>query len=406
MVNHQRRFPSYTMYDLARFARRALHDQDVQAALALVEAIRQRTGGSTLALRLTHEIRRWREYAGEFLSPPEERSRVAPREAKRLRVATETTTTTQPYHEMPPRFFPLNSGVGCSNSSYVDKLHSNKKIMAKMADQGAEFSYYNNGQLVTTGATGDQTYIDIMQALVRPDITQMFTDAVQRDELDEGEALSNISRHLYIKDVYVSIDIVNTSNTSCFFELYDCRPKMDIAPEASTNNLPKPAVMINADMSNYTQTSQPQTYMMTDPFLSKYFTSHWTVHKSSRVHLLPGEQHTHYVHWAPNWWTAYAEWWNGEAEDSRWAADRMTYACFIRYHGSPIVADLGSNEFIATYSQNRLAVCWTSRIEYTVGFPQVTFARMSDNFTTLTSEPAQTVLQATGAIVTPAVAAP
>lgn len=334
--------------------------------------------------------------------------RVEPRLAQRL--FTRTLTETGESLTMSLREFPMTGGGITSVSSYTDKLHSNAPQLAKLSMDTGRFFNMDNGDRVLDAQYGLQEFGTVCRALFRTEILQMFQQVADASGLDTtGGGFSPETMSIYIKDLWMHVDMVNSSNVPMYLEIYDIRPRKDIA----ANTADYPAAIITPDPFYYRGiddlygNTTMRNYMMTDPFMARPFVEYFNVYKTTRIMLQPGEYHTHRVHFAPNRLIQYREVGTVDPQIQQPAEvfERLTYFTFVRFHGAPIVASPVSGPDFATYSKCRLGICWWSKVQFTFGMPVADDMHATDNLMTPAVNVAKTVLP-TGTVANVEIADP
>lgn len=312
----------------------------------------------------------WGSYVERFL-------RVGLRQGERLRQRTLTETETS--HEMSPRGFPMTGGGGMSSVSYYsDKLKSNAPALAKLSMDTGRFYNVDNGQSVVSCAYGDQNYRTIAYGLHRSELAQYFQQILDNSGLTNSE-LETKSMSLYLKDFWMHVDIVNSTNVPVYIELLDIRPRQDLA----SSNLPDQYYYEGLEDINSGATTA-NTIMMTDPYMSRPFVTFFNVYKTTKVILAPGEYHSHRVHFAPNMLLnrARIEQIGAPTDPFPYFIERLSYFCMMRMHGAPVIATDETSTDFATYSACKVGVCWWSKVHFTFGMPVADDLYFTDNLTT------------------------
>lgn len=343
----------------------------------------------------------WDSVLERFLS-------VSPRLAQRL--FTQTQTETEQSATMSLRGLPLMVGGTTSVSSYTDKLHSNAQQLAKLSLDTGRFFNMDNGDKVLDAQYGLQEFGTLCRALYQTELLQMFQQVVDASGLDTtGGGFSPETMSIYVKDLWMHIDIVNSSNVPVYLEIMDIRPRKDIA--ANTADYPaaviEPSAYYYRGIDDLYGNTNMRNYMMHDPYMSRPFVEYFNVYKSTKVMLNPGEYHSHRVHFAPNKLIQYREIVSIDPTITQVAEvyERLTYFCMVRFHGAPIVASPTAGSDFATYSKARIGVCWWSKVHFTFGMPVADDMHATDNLMTPTVNVAKTVLP-TGVVADVAIADP
>lgn len=300
-------------------------------------------------------------------------------EPKRLR-ATPPTLRQAQEEEMSQPGFPLTGGGGFSSVSYfTDKAQSNARQLAKLEQDTGRYFNMDNGMKISTSDYGDQTYATVTGALLLGELQSFFQQANSKLGLDDA-VFNTKATTLYVRDLWMHIDIVNSTNVSVYLEIYDVRPRDNIPGNAWPHDF------VYAGLETLTTQTEPGGLMMTDPFMSREFTTRFHVYKTHKVILAPGEYHTHRVHWAPNRLISRTEVLNLDSNINQPPPsifERLSYFTMIRHHGAPVIAkdDTVVGEF-ATYSKTKLGICWWSKVQFQVGFPFADDLLYTDNLIT------------------------
>lgn len=268
--------------------------------------------------------------------------------------------------EMSPSPFQVTGGGSFGSVSYyTDKAPSNARQLAKLELDTGRFFNLDNGQVIKTSDYGDQTFSTVTGALLLDELKQYFQQASDHTGLDTG-LLEPAAESIYVRDLWMHIDISNASNVPVFLEIYDVRPRDDIPGNAWPHDF------VYAGLNDQTNQADPVGLMCTDPFMSRPFTEKFHVYRSHKIILAPGEYHTHRVHWAPNRLVPKALVNNlgGNVDQPPPKIfERLSYFTMLRQHGAPVIATNASGDDFATYSATKLAICWWSKVQFQVGFP-------------------------------------
>lgn len=320
--------------------------------------------------------------------------RVTPRKKSR----TETETEREREADM-SRGFPMTGGGDSSVSWYTDKLHSNAKQLAKVSMDTGRFYNVDNGYAVYEAPYGLQQYATPCRALYSGEIQEMFGQVETFSGLDESEMRVETAS-IYIKDLWMHVDITNASNVPVYLEIFDIRPRKDIA--ANTPDYPNskvdPAEFFYRGIDDITGSTAFRNIMLVDPFMSRMFVEYFNVYKTTKVILAPGEYHTHRVHFAPNRLVNYRE--VTDFSTQIVVADvleRLSYMTMVRFHGAPVIAKGAAGADFATYSACKIGVCWWSKVQFSFGTPYSDDLKITNNLSTPVTA-AETVLP-TGDIV-------
>lgn len=368
-----------------------------QAARAFHE-LAQRAGGNAYIRRLGEDVRRRFE---QYFRTPERsvtatESQVSP--AKRLKTLTEAPLRM-------PRGFPLTSGSGGGSASkYVDALKSNKPELAKLQGDGARYFNLDNGQAVLSNQLGSQYWSSPFVMMDKSQIIECFGDAATQTDMDPSYSEQLRTMSIYLKDGWLHLDIYNASNATAFIEIYDVRPKKDLARMDA--GYPTPAATVFAGFDAISGAFGNYNQVGADPFMSQQFVESYSVYKTTKVMLGPGEWHTHEVHWSPNMLVKGAQVYDQGGYRAPEYLERLTYFPLIRFHGQPVIGNQAGpvDAELATYASVKLGVVYNSRVEYTFLQPNFDFARVTDNLTTSLDNP--TIVLPTGAFATNAVVDP
>lgn len=291
--------------------------------------------------------------------------------------------------QMSPPPFPISGGGSFGSVSYyTEKQASNARQLAKLEMDTGRFFNLDNSYAILTSDYGDQTYSTVTGALFRDELRQYFQQALDHAGLTDSEINTNAAS-VYVRDLWLHVDITNATNVPVFLEIYDCRPKVDMTGDQY------PDVCVRSGLEDMTNQAAPDSYMCTDPFMSSLFTSKWNVRRSHKIILRPGEYHTHRVHWAPNRLIKRGVLY--PVDDISALApptilEDLSYSTMFRFHGAPVVAkESGGSSDFATYSKTSLAVCWWSKVQFQMGFPYADDLYYIDNLITPVTGGAETV---------------
>lgn len=338
-----------------------------------------------------------RHNPADFLTPERRALRAAERVTPRKASRTETETEVEEELEM-RRGFPMTGGGDSSVSWYTDKLHSNAKQLGKLSMDTGRFFNVDNGYALFEAPYGLQQYATPCRALTSAEIREMFGQVEQHSGLDENEFRVETAG-IYLKDLWLHLDIVNASNVAVYLEIMDIRPRKDIAANTDViNSKVDPAEFFYRGIDDLTGSTAYRNIMFVDPFMSRPFVEFFNVYKTTKVILAPGEYHTHRVHFAPNRLVNYREvspfTTQVEVPD---VLERLTYMPMIRFHGAPVIAKASVGSDFATYSACKLGMCWWSKVQFSFGMPFSDDLKVTNNLSTPVTA-AETVLP-TGDIV-------
>lgn len=270
------------------------------------------------------------------------------------------------------------AGVVGSVSSYVDRLHSNKRVLSQLLREAPDLFYVTNGQTILTSSAGEQNYGEAARGIDYLDAQVLITR--QLTLLNSGVPPTfNENLYLTISDMWLQIQIINSSNQACLMEIYDIRPKLGLG---ATNTPIYPHVDLEAGLDAlYGVADNSDDVVGITPYMSPLFVQNWSIYQTTRVYLDPGEIHTHRVHWSPNWtvpWQRFTSVSGGDTPNN--VFERMTYCCMIRQHGQPMIGatSAGQSDFV-TYAPSKLGVIWHKRIKWGWSTPIGTDVYITDN---------------------------
>lgn len=365
-----------SLRELAREVQRLVEaGGDIYAAAQAFWELSHRAGSSPYVQRLGYHVRR------VLTRALEERSASAS-----LKRAGDAISS--PPKALKMQGFPMTfGGAGGSTSSYTDRLKSNARAMAQMSRDSSTYSNLDNGQIVPVCGYGDQAYVDVMYGLHQTQLKEMFQQIIDTTEIDTEYDTNKKTMSLYIQDMYASIDITNVTNSQCWVEIYDIRPKHDI-----NDALSSPANLVKLGIQQITNSglAADLNHVSTDPFMSDLFTQNYSVYKSTRICLTPGELHTHRVHWAPNMLISRERVEASTGYVPPYFLERLTYFSMIRFHGAPCVVS-SSGVDSATYCEIKLGICWHSKVDFSFTVPYFDYAHLSDTLVSV-ADAAQVML--------------